>query len=46
MTLHVSEEELEKRKAEMPILKKDNVKGYLKRYASMVSSADQGAILP
>lgn len=46
VTLHVSEEELEKRKAEMPILKKDNVKGYLKRYASMVSSADQGAILP
>lgn len=46
VTLHVSDEELEKRKAEMPILKKDNVKGYLKRYASMVSSADQGAILP
>ena len=37
---------LAKRKEEMPILKKDNVKGYLKRYASMVSSADQGAILP
>lgn len=44
--LLVDDEELAKRKEEMPILKKDNVKGYLKRYASMVSSADQGAILP
>lgn len=44
--LLVDDNEIARRKEEMPILKKDNVKGYLKRYASMVSSADQGAILP
>ncbi|MBQ9703760.1 MAG: dihydroxy-acid dehydratase [Clostridia bacterium] len=43
--LKVSDEEIEKRKAEMPIKKKDNIKGYLKRYAAMVSSADKGAII-
>ena len=43
--LNVSDEEIEKRKAEMPIKKKDNIKGYLKRYAAMVSSADKGAII-
>ena len=43
--LEVSDEELEKRKKEMPILKKDNLSGYLKRYASMVESADKGAII-
>lgn len=42
--LKVSDEEIEKRKAEMP-LKKKEVSGYLKRYASMVSSADKGAII-
>ncbi len=42
--LKVSDEEIEKRRAEMPILKKE-VSGYLKRYASMVSSADKGAII-
>lgn len=46
IALNVSDEEIEKRKKEMPIRKKENVKGYLKRYASMVSSADKGAILP
>jgi dihydroxyacid dehydratase/phosphogluconate dehydratase len=40
----VSAEELAKRKAEMP-LKKKEVSGYLKRYASQVSSADKGAII-
>lgn len=45
ITLKVSEEELAKRKEEMPILKKENVTGYLKRYAKLVSSADQGAII-
>lgn len=44
--LKVDEEELAKRKKEMPILEKKDVKGYLKRYASLVSSADKGAILP
>ncbi len=42
--LLVSDEEIEKRKKEMPIKKKE-VSGYLKRYAAQVSSADKGAIL-
>ena len=42
--LKVSDEELAKRKAEMPI-KKKQVSGYLKRYAEQVSSADKGAII-
>ena len=42
--LQVSEEELAKRKLEMPIRKKE-VTGYLKRYAAQVSSADKGAII-
>lgn len=42
--LKVSAEELAKRKAEMP-LKKKEVSGYLKRYAAQVSSADKGAII-
>ncbi len=42
--LKVSAEELAKRKAEMPIKKKE-VSGYLKRYAAQVSSADKGAII-
>lgn len=45
ITLKVSEEELAKRKEEMPILKKENVTGYLKRYGKLVSSADKGAII-
>lgn len=43
--LKVSEEELIKRKQEMPIKRKENLTGYLKRYAKMVSSADKGAII-
>ena len=43
--LKVSGEEIAKRKAEMPIKKKENISGYLKRYAAMVSSADKGAII-
>ena len=43
--LKVSDEELERRRAEMPIKKKENITGYLKRYAAMVSSADKGAII-
>ena len=42
--LKVSDEELQKRKAEMPIKRKE-VTGYLKRYAAQVSSADKGAII-
>ena len=43
--LKVSDEELAKRKLEMPIKRKENLKGYLKRYSQMVSSADKGAII-
>ncbi len=43
--LLVSDEELNSRKASMPIKKKDGITGYLKRYAMMVSSADKGAII-
>ena len=43
--LMVSDEEIESRKKEMPIKKKENITGYLKRYANMVSSADKGAII-
>ena len=43
--LKVSDAEIEKRKEEMPIKKKENITGYLKRYAAMVSSADKGAII-
>ena len=43
--LKVSDEELAARRAEMPIKKKENITGYLKRYAAQVSSADRGAII-
>ena len=43
--LKVSDDELAKRKAEMPIKRKENLTGYLKRYSQMVSSADKGAII-
>ncbi len=43
--LEVSDEELEERKKTTTILKKENITGYLKRYAAMVESADKGAII-
>ena len=43
--LKVSDEEIAKRKKEMPIKHKTDLEGYLKRYARMVSSADKGAII-
>lgn len=43
--LKVSEDEISERKKTMPIRKKENITGYLKRYAAMVSSADKGAII-
>ena len=43
--LKVSDEELAKRKEEMPICKKAGIKGALARYAAMVSSADKGAVI-
>ena len=45
ITLDVSDEEIEERKKTMQIKKKDNLRGYLKRYAALVSSADKGAII-
>lgn len=43
--LKVDEKEIEERKATMHIKRKENLKGYLARYAQMVSSADKGAII-
>lgn len=43
--LKVDEKEIEERKATTPIKRKENLKGYLARYAQMVSSADKGAII-
>lgn len=43
--LLVDDAEIEKRKAEMPILEKKDVAGYLKRYSKLVSGADKGATL-
>ncbi len=43
--LEVSDQELAERKKTTEILVKKDLTGYLKRYAKMVSSADQGAII-
>lgn len=43
--LKMDEQELARRRETMPVKKKENVKGYLKRYAAMVSSADKGAVI-
>ncbi|MBR2892488.1 MAG: dihydroxy-acid dehydratase, partial [Clostridia bacterium] len=43
--LKVSDEEIAKRKEEMSIKVKTDIRGYLARYAAMVSSADKGAII-
>jgi dihydroxy-acid dehydratase len=43
--LKVSHDELAARRADVPIKKKENLTGYLKRYAAMVSSADKGALI-
>ncbi len=45
INLEISVEELAERKKTMPILRKENITGYLKRYAAQVSSADKGAII-
>ena len=45
ITLEVSEEEIARRKETTQIQKKENLTGYLKRYAAMVESADKGAII-
>ncbi len=43
--LKVSDDELAKRRTEMPIKRKETISGYLKRYAATVSSADKGAVI-
>ncbi len=45
ISLEISDEELEERKKNTKLLKKENISGYLKRYSQMVSSADKGAII-
>ena len=45
INLLVSEEEMAKRKAETVIKTKPEIKGYLRKYAKMVTSADKGAVL-
>lgn len=45
ITLKVSEEELAERRKTMPLKRKENITGYLRRYAAVVSSADKGAII-
>lgn len=43
--LNISDEEIERRKQTVVIKKKTDINGCLARYASMVSSADKGAII-
>ena len=43
--LMVSRDEIEKRKKSIILKKKDDLKGYLKRYSENVSSADKGAVI-
>lgn len=45
ISLLVDDEEIEKRKETMPIQKKENLSGYLKRYAKQVGSASKGALI-
>ena len=45
ISLEVSDEEIARRKASFTPTQKENITGYLKRYAKMVSSADKGAII-
>jgi len=45
ITLLVSDEDLSKRKGSMRLREQPPLKGYLKRYAAAVSSADRGAVL-
>ena len=45
INLEVSDEELENRKKTDEIKIKKDIKGYLRRYSQMVSSADKGAII-
>lgn len=44
INLLVDEQEIENRKKSVKLKTNDNLKGYLKRYAKLVSSADKGAV--
>lgn len=46
LNLNVSEEEIQKRISQLPEFESKIKSGYLARYASMVSSADKGAVFP
>lgn len=43
--IDISPEEMQKRKSETTIKRKENLKGYIARYARSVSSADKGAVI-
>lgn len=43
--IDITDEELQKRKSEIKIKKKENLTGYIARYAKNVSSADKGAVI-
>jgi len=45
ISLLVPEDEIERRKKEMPLKVKNNLSGYLRRYSKSVSSADKGAVV-
>ena len=45
LELHVSDEELAKRKAAWTLPKKDIPRGYLRLYAKTASSANKGAVI-
>jgi dihydroxy-acid dehydratase len=46
LDVRLSEEEIQKRLAELPEFEPKIKSGYLARYAQMVSSADKGAVFP
>jgi dihydroxy-acid dehydratase len=46
LNINISEQEIEKRTALLPEFESKISSGYLARYASMVSSADRGAVFP
>jgi dihydroxy-acid dehydratase len=46
LNVQLSEEELQKRLAELPDFEPKIKTGYLARYAKIVSSADKGAVFP
>jgi dihydroxy-acid dehydratase len=46
LRVKLSEEEIQQRLAELPAFEPKIKRGYLARYAQMVSSADKGAVFP